>query len=97
MFSENLIKIRKENKMTQKELSKILGVSQPALVKWEKGTSEPNIETIIKIANTYNVSCDYLLKGYDDLDKRIERAKAEAIEDFRLRIINDTLTESKIS
>ncbi len=47
--------------LTTAELAKIIGVSQPAVTKWDTGASVPNAETLLKLADLYGVTTDYLL------------------------------------
>lgn len=49
---------RKEAGYTQKELGKILNVSQNAIHQWESGKREAPMEIIIKLANLYDISLD---------------------------------------
>ncbi len=46
---------------TTAELAKRVGVSQPAVTKWDTGASVPNAETLLKLADLYGVTTDYLL------------------------------------
>ena len=50
-----------DNDMTQKELSKILGMSQTGYSKYETGENDIPTEILIKLSGIYNVSIDYLL------------------------------------
>ena len=61
MFKDRLKMLRKENNISQKQLSEILYVSQQAIGKWETDKATPNPEMLAKIANYFNVSVDYLL------------------------------------
>ena len=61
MFKETLRQLRKEQKVTQTELASYLGFYHSAVVKWENGEREPSFETLIKIAQYFGVSVDYLL------------------------------------
>lgn len=64
---ENIKRIRKEKKLTQKQLGERLGVSQAAIGQFENGKSSPRLETIKKIALALDVSEDKLLdRVYDD-------------------------------
>ncbi len=54
--------LRKNNNMTQENFADYLGVSRQAISKWESDESFPETEKLIKIANLFNVSIDYLLK-----------------------------------
>ncbi|MGN0622085.1 MAG: helix-turn-helix domain-containing protein [Porcipelethomonas sp.] len=52
---------RKERKISQKQAAADLGISQALLSHYEKGIRECGLDFLIKIADYYNVSCDYLL------------------------------------
>lgn len=55
-----LKKLREEEGLKQKELAEILNVSQNAIYQWEHEKCEPDIATLIKIANYFDVSLDKL-------------------------------------
>lgn len=56
-FSQRFLKLRKEMGLSQQALSKLLGLSgNTQISKFENGTSEPNLETLRKIASLSNVS-----------------------------------------
>lgn len=57
----NIRKLRKEKNLTQKELAKILNVSDRSVGFYETGERDPDTETLNKLANFFNVSIDYLL------------------------------------
>lgn len=57
----NIEKIRKENKKSQRDIAKILGMTQPCYANYETGKTEPRISSLIKLADYYNVSLDYLV------------------------------------
>lgn len=61
MFSENLLQLRKYNKLTQEELAEKIGVSRQAIAKWESGDTLPDLERSCQIANFFNVSLDELV------------------------------------
>jgi repressor LexA len=52
--------LRIEKKISQNELAKILGLTQQAISAYENGLREPDLETLNKIANYFNVSLDWL-------------------------------------
>lgn len=56
-----LLELRKNNNLTQQELANILKVTQTTYQYYEKEKSEPNIETLCKLADFYNVTLDYLV------------------------------------
>ena len=51
---------RKKKRITQKQLSSILGVTVTAISKYECGTAYPTFESMQTLAKTFNVSLDYL-------------------------------------
>lgn len=61
MFKDNLKSLRLNKRMTQDELGKIIHVSGKTIGAWERGTRQPNIETINKLSDFFNVSTDELL------------------------------------
>jgi len=58
--------LRKQNKITQKELAKLFHIANSTLSYWEKGKFDPNKKQIIELADYFNVSTDYLLGRTDD-------------------------------
>lgn len=60
MFSKRLKELRKENNLTQEEISKKLNISRQAYANWESGRSEPSIGYLLALSNFFNVSIDYL-------------------------------------
>ena len=61
MQFKNLRAIREDNDITQKEIAKILNVSQNTYSQYETGVISLTAEVLIKLSNFYNVSIDYLL------------------------------------
>jgi putative transcriptional regulator len=61
MLSENLKIIRKTMGLTQEEVASHLNVVRQTISKWEKGLSVPDAETLVKIADLYEVSISELL------------------------------------
>lgn len=65
-FSDRLKELRKQARLTQVEIAEKLGISQPAYASWERGTKKPTQENLIKIAQTLNVTVDYLVGNFDE-------------------------------
>lgn len=61
-FPKKLKRLRLEKGWTQGQVSKRLGVDSQRVSKYERGVLSPTTETIIKIANLYNISLDYLIR-----------------------------------
>lgn len=60
-FPRIITLLRKERKITQKKAAMDLGVSQALLSHYEKGIRECGLNFLVKCADYYGVSCDYLL------------------------------------
>lgn len=60
-FHARLKELRLQSFMMQKEIAMKLGVSVRTFQGWETGRTEPNIAMLIKIADLFYVSIDWLL------------------------------------
>lgn len=67
-FSQKFAALRMEYGYSQEELAERLHVSRQAVSKWELGTTLPDTEKIIAIADVFNVPIDYLLREGSILD-----------------------------
>lgn len=61
MFGKKIYELRTENKLTQLQLAKELGVSKQNISDWENGKSETSFSILIKLAKFFKVSTDYIL------------------------------------
>ncbi len=61
MRFENLRAIREDNDIKQKDIAKYLNVSQNTYSQYETGVISLTAEVLIKLADYYNVSVDFLL------------------------------------
>ena len=59
---------RELNKMTQKDIAEILGVEPATISKYEAGTIEPSIESLKRLAETFNITVDELIKDEEKFD-----------------------------
>ncbi len=67
-FGEKLRALRKQNSLTQKQISHKLNVSQAYIVQMEKGQNIPNIAMLLKISDLFGISCDKLIRDELELD-----------------------------
>ena len=83
-FNRILTLLRKERGITQKEAAASLGVSQALLSHYEKGIRECGLDFVVRAADYYGVSCDYLLGRTADKSGAIiavdEIPNAEALD-----------------
>ena len=61
-FPNRFRQLKEESGMTLKELSAVLGITVPNLSYYMNGR-EPNYDTLIKFANYFNVTTDYLVRN----------------------------------
>lgn len=76
-LSEKLMKIRKENGLSQEEFGNEINVSRQAVSKWESEQTKPDIDKIQEIAKRFNVSFDYLLNDEIDTEEKIVKEKTK--------------------
>ena len=69
MQYKNLRSIREDNDIKQKDVAKYLNVSQNTYSQYENGIISLTAEVLIKLAEYYNVSIDYLLDRTDNPKK----------------------------
>jgi len=69
-FGDKLSYARKQKKMRQADLGKLVGTSGDIIGKYERGENMPSIEVATKMADALNVTLDYLVKDgeYEQLD-----------------------------
>ena len=89
MLYENLKNLRKAKGLSQEELAQKLNVVRQTISKWEKGTSVPDSEMLIKIAEELNTSVSVLLGETVTPD---ENAELRAIA-AKLEILNEQFSK----
>ena len=62
-FRERLFDLRRQAGLSQEELANLLGVTRQAVQKWEAGTSRPDMDNLVSLAEYFKVSLDYLVSG----------------------------------
>lgn len=62
-LSNRIYELRTQKGLSQKELGAILGVSNKAVSKWETGTAIPKTETLIKLAEVFEISTEELINS----------------------------------
>jgi len=60
-FSDKLRSLIEERNLTQKQIAKDLNIAASTMGGYVQGSSEPDFETLIELAQYFNVSTDYLL------------------------------------
>ncbi|ETY73277.1 helix-turn-helix domain-containing protein [Lactiplantibacillus fabifermentans] len=87
-FAKNLRALRQQQQLTQIQVAKKLHVSRQTVSSWENERSYPDIETLIQISNTYQVSLDELLKGDVGMVKHYQQQAAVSQRDARITVLS---------
>ena len=66
IIAERLLGLRQNMKLTQQKLSKLLGISQTAINRYEHGETAINANALLRYADFFDVSADYILGRCDD-------------------------------
>ncbi|UZN53074.1 helix-turn-helix domain-containing protein [Bacillus paralicheniformis] len=86
-FGDRLRELRKKRpNLSQKELGKHLGLAESTISMYEQNRREPEYEILIKIADYFDVSIDYLLRGVDP------KVQDKIFGDEAKKILNDPKT-----
>ena len=73
MLGNNIKELRTQKHLTQKDLAKLMHVSQQTIGAWETERAIPGSDTLALLANLFNVSTDYLL-GRDTKEDDLKTA-----------------------
>lgn len=65
-FSTRLVQLRAERGVTSQILAETIGVSRPAISRFEHGVDFPHVNTLVALADYFEVSLDYLAGRSDD-------------------------------
>ena len=87
-----IAELRKKRNMSQKQFSKLLNVAQNTISQWETGQRDIDSTTLIKIAEFFNVSTDYLL-CLTDMPSPPTKEKTPSYQEEVLRDIEDITPE----
>lgn len=99
-FSQRLKWLREKKGLTQKEMAEKLGISQQYYGRFEKGTGQPNLETLYKLRHILGESLDFLLGVYIEdhfaqelyelyIEARHSREEAENRISLAEEVLND--------
>lgn len=76
-LGQMIVKLRKEQGLTQETFAKKFNVTRQTVSNWENEKSYPDLHTLVKISDEFNLSLDILLKGdstmIKDIDKKVKK------------------------
>ena len=86
-IGERITALRKEKNISQTELAKRLNVSRQAVSKWEQGTSSPDTDRLIQLAEILGTEVEYLATGTHpepgsvvmNIDETVERVEEKVV------------------
>lgn len=62
-LADRLLDLRRKAGYSQEQLADLLGVSRQAISKWEGAQGRPEVDNVVKLAQIYRVSTDFILTG----------------------------------
>ncbi|MED1302648.1 transcriptional regulator [[Bacillus thuringiensis] serovar konkukian] len=74
-LSKRLVELRKKQGYTQNDVSYHLNIARTTYANWEYGKADPDVDSIIRIANLYNISTDALFGRKTPIENHLELIK----------------------
>lgn len=71
-IGETLKEKRTEQQLTQEQLAEKIFVTRKTISNWENGKTTPDLESLIRLSEVFNVSLDRLVKGDSEMVKKID-------------------------
>lgn len=102
-IGDRIALLREKFKLTQEELSKKIDISRASLSHYEKNRREPDYDTIVKLADLFKVSLDYMTGRTEDPQRtldpdirsfvdQLELSDQQILERFQLTVDGKKLT-----
>lgn len=105
-YGERLKRLREDKKLSQQQLADRLNINRSTYARYELGQTQPDYETLQRLADFYGVSVDYLFgrenkknlpeltaKDERDIAKRMEKIKKDLAADGGLSFYGEPLSE----
>ena len=80
-LGERLRGLRESVKLSQVKMAELLGVKQSSINRYEQGLSAPSLETLVKYADYFDVSMDYLYCRTDEPRGKLYDYKPQALKE----------------
>lgn len=91
-FGENLKQLRKSRGLTQKDFGTMVGLSKAVVSKYETGMGYPSFDILVRIAQYFGVTTDYLLGVV-----RSKIIDVSELSDSQIAAIHQLISEFKIA
>lgn len=66
IIAQRIKELRNEKGLCQRQVAEMVGCSQSMITRWEKEECEPTASAILRLAETFDCTCDYLLGKTDE-------------------------------
>ena len=87
-LSDKILRLRKQNGMSQAELAEKLNVSRQAISRWEVGSAQPDASNVLQLSKLFGVTADYLLNDDYESDHDVPAVKnTETIANKKIKKI----------
>lgn len=77
IFGERIRALRESTNYSQVKFAEVFGIGQSSVVRYEKGEASPALELLVKIADYYDVSLDYILGRTDNPQGKLYDCKPQ--------------------
>ncbi len=88
MFDQRIKELRQSLGINQVEFGKRINVSKQCVCNWENGNIQPSIDMLVRIANTFSISADYLLGLSDTSTIDVSGLTSEQIMHIRNIVVD---------
>lgn len=86
-LGKKIVKIRKDNKLTQEDFAEKYNVTRQTISSWENSKSYPDLETLVKISDDFAISLDVLLKEDKKMIEKISKSQKDSKNFKKITII----------
>ncbi|MBR2826981.1 MAG: helix-turn-helix transcriptional regulator [Erysipelotrichaceae bacterium] len=95
-FGARLAELRRQNNLTQNDIADRLNISAQAVSKWENDLTSPDIDTLLKLADIFNISTDELLGKNKIEPVYLPTEQRKDINQLVFRIIVDSVDGDRV-
>jgi transcriptional regulator with XRE-family HTH domain len=88
MFDQRIKELRQSLGINQVEFGRRINVSKQCVCNWENGNIQPSIDMLVRIANTFSISADYLLGLSDTSTIDVSGLTSEQIMHIRNIVVD---------
>ena len=92
---DRLVALMDERNLKPAQITRELGISGSSFTDWKKGKGSPSLDVVVKFADYFNVSLDYIVRGVDFKDPNVDNSLeiSNAREQKCLKIVSYTHLE----